>query len=478
MDLKGKATSAAKWSLIEKFLKRIVTFVLSIFLARLLEPSDFGLIAMCSVFLSLADSISDMGMGQAIVQRKEVSDKQYNSIFFLNLGVGLIIILIIWLTAPLISRFYNYEELTMVLRISSLTYLINSFVIINNAIIYKSLKLKVLTTAMLYSSILSGILGISLAYMGFGVWSLVAQSIFSSLVNAIVVSFYSKWKFAFEFDFASIKEIWKAGLSFMNIGIINEFVARLDHLVIGKYFSPADLGLMNRAKALQELPQYTFILPVTRPLFPVFASIQKDIPRVKDVFSKTIDLLSFVMILLFGLLYLSAENIIVVLYTDKWIESVPYLRIMVWLLPILPIGFAITSLLKGLGRLRLLTILTIVERGMMVIALFICVYFGLITYLYTLVLLKSVALLIKLGLLNKYVGFDVWNILKSFGITLIISLISISVSMYVEFSSPYLDIIAKSILYIGMVLGMSVVFKVKGYGIAKSELLSYLRNRK
>jgi teichuronic acid exporter len=478
VDLKGRATSAAKWSLIEKFLKRIVTFVLSIFLARLLEPSDFGLIAMCSVFLSLADSLSDMGMGQAIVQRKELSDKQYNSIFFLNLGVGVFIILVIWITAPLISRFYNYEELTMVLRISSLTYLINSFVVINNAIIYKSLKIKVLTTAMLYSSILSGILGISLAYMGFGVWSLVAQSIFSSLVNAIVISFYSKWRFAFEFDFSSIKEIWKAGLSFMNIGVINEFVDRLDHLVIGKYFSAADLGLMNRAKALQELPQYTFILPVTRPLFPVFASIQNDIDRVKDVFSKTIDLLSFVMILLFGFIYLSAENIILVLYTDKWIESVPYLRIMVWLLPILPIGFVITSLLKGLGRLRLLTIVTVIERGMIVLALFICLYYGLITYLYALVLLKSLALLFKLTLLNKYVGFDVWDILKSFIITLVISLISIRVAMFVELSNPYLDIFTKSILYVGMVLGISVALKVKGYLIAKSELLSYIQKKK
>ena len=472
MSLKEKGKNAIKWSLIEKLLKRGITFVISIFLARLLEPADFGLVAMCSFFIAFADALNDFGLGQALVQKKVVDRIQLNTVFYVNISLGLFMFGAMWVAAPYIGQFYDDDMIVNVLRVTSFNFIVKSLTIVNSSMLYKGLKYKVFAKAMFVSSVSSGTVAIIMAYLGFGVWSLVAYGLSSTIINMVAIWYMTKWRPRLEFDLKSIKELWKTGLGFLNIGIINNVVDRLDNLFIGKIFSASVLGFYNRAKGLQELPQYTFILPITRPMFPMFAKIQNDPEKIKDTFFKAIETLSFVVILLFGVMLASADNLIVIIYSDKWVESIPYFKILLFILPLLPVNLVVTSMLKGAGRLKLLTVITVLERASIFFALGFGIKYGLLSYLYAFVGFKYFVFFTRIIIVQKYMHIKLVSVLKVvIEVLSIFGLVILPLLYFVEIDNLYFDTIIKSAVFVVAYTWISALFKIKGFVYMKEEVM-------
>ncbi|RCW36725.1 lipopolysaccharide biosynthesis protein [Marinilabilia salmonicolor] len=478
MSLRSRGRTAIKWSLFEKFLKRGITFVVSMFLARLLEPSDFGLVAMVSVFTAFAEVFYDFGMGQALVQRKQVSEVQYSTVFYVNMLLGIAVYAIMWIAAPYIALFYENDILTNIVRVSSLTFIISSAGLVNASVIMRSLEYNIFAKAMVISSVVGGVLGIGMAYQGYGVWSLVIYGVVSSLVNTGVLWALTPWRPRALFQLKSIKKIWLTGLGFMNVGVINNVVSRIDNLFIGKIFDAATLGFFNRAKALQELPQYTFILPITRPMFPVFSQLQADDKKLQEAFFQMLHLLNFVILLIFGILYFSAKNWIVILYSDKWLESVPYLKILLLLMPILPYNVLVTSLLKGMGRMRLLTRLTILDGIAIFSGIGFGFFYGLVGYLYAFVGFKYVVYFYRLWIVNRTFKID-W---KTSVISLIKMLAVVAVIFFVvgffNISNVFLEAFVISSVFVILFVGISFLLKLEGAFYAKQELKDFIHRKK
>lgn len=458
------------WSLLIKFLKRGITFIISIFLARLLEPSDFGLLAMISVFTVFAEVFYDLGMGQALVQKKTVTETQYSTVFYINLVLGVLVYGVMWFSAPYIASFYDSEILVNIVRVSTITFVISSFSIVNIVFIRRSLEYSFFVRATVMSSLLSGIVGIGMAYLGYGVWSLVFSGIVYSLVRTIVLWVLTSWHPKAVFDLKSIKDIWKKGLGFLNLGIINSIINRLDNLVIGKLFDAGTLGLYNRAKSLEELPQNTFILPITQPLFPIFSQLQSSVSRIEKSFFQILHLLNFVIMLIFGMMYLSAENLIVILYSEKWIDSVPYLRILLFLLPLFPFSVLVTSLLKGIGNIRMLTYLTVFDRLAIFFAMIFGFKYGLIEYLYAFVGFKYLSYFVRLIVIQKYIKLSglvsFISILKFGGITSVLYVLI----RYIELDSIVMEFLLRTGAFVLMFVGCGYLFNIEGFRYAKDEL--------
>jgi teichuronic acid exporter len=199
-----------------------------------------------------------------------------------------------WFAAPYIALFYENSIITSVVRVSSITFIISSAGIVNAAVVTRSLKYNIFAKAMLISSVCGGGVGVVMAYMDYGVWSLISYGVVSSLVNTSILWGLTPWRPRAVFNLKSIKKIWLTGLGFMNVGIINNVVSRIDYLFIGKIFDAGTLGYFNRAKTLEELPQYTFVLPITRPMFPVFSQLQNDKKKLQEAFYQMIQLVNYV----------------------------------------------------------------------------------------------------------------------------------------------------------------------------------------
>jgi teichuronic acid exporter len=477
VGLRKQGKTAIKWSLLEKFLKRGITFIVSIFLARLLEPSDFGLVAMISVFTALAEVFYDFGMGQALIQQQKITELQYSTVFYVNLSLGVAVYAIMWFAAPYIALFYENSIITSVVRVSSITFIISSAGIVNAAVVTRSLKYNIFAKAMLISSVCGGGVGVVMAYMDYGVWSLISYGVVSSLVNTSILWGLTPWRPRAVFNLKSIKKIWLTGLGFMNVGIINNVVSRIDYLFIGKIFDAGTLGYFNRAKTLEELPQYTFVLPITRPMFPVFSQLQNDKKKLQEAFFQMLHLLNFAIMLIFGVMYFSAKNWIFILYSDKWLESVPYLKILLLVLPILPYSVMVTSLLKGLGRMRTLTLLTILERSAIFVGIGFGLLYGLVEYLYAFVVFKYLVFFYRLWLLHKNFEIDwmtsFFSVFKMIGLVVAIY-IALS---FVNIENIFLDAGVISLLFVILFVGFSFLLKFEGAGYVKDEIEAILKRK-
>jgi O-antigen/teichoic acid export membrane protein len=280
-SLKSKTLHALSWSFFESAGVQGIRFIIGIILARLLFPEQFGLIGMLMIFMAVAQTLLDSGFGAALIQKNEVTQKDICSIFYFNILVGILIAGILGLVAPWIAAFYNQPILIPLTRAMSLVIIINSFGLIQSTILSKQIDFKTQTKVSLIAGIMSGIIGITLAATGFGVWSLVVQQISSAFFRTVFLWFLNPWRPALIFSLKSLQEMFSFGSRLLASGLLNQVFENIYLLAIGKLFSASDLGYFTRAKAFGDLPTHTLSGMVGRVTFPVFSTIQDDPVRLK-----------------------------------------------------------------------------------------------------------------------------------------------------------------------------------------------------
>ena len=349
-NLKNKAIRGVKWTIIEAIGLRGVQFVVGIILARLLQPEQFGLIGMLLIFMALAQVFLDSGFGAALIQKQDITQKDISSIFYFNILVGFIAAICLCGIAPWVAKFYNQPILTPLLRLMSLVLVINSFGLVQNVLLRKALDFKTETKVSLVASLLSGIIGVTMAYCGFGVWSLIGQQLSAALFRTSLLWFFTSWRPIWVFSLQSLKSMFGFGSKVLCSSLLDTIFDNLYYLIIGKLFSPASLGFYARADNLQKLPSMTLSRVILRVTLPVFSMIQDDPERVKRGMKKAMMTLALVNFPLMIGLAIVARPMVLVLLTEKWAHSIPYLQLLCVVGLMYPLQGANLNILTALGR--------------------------------------------------------------------------------------------------------------------------------
>lgn len=365
--LRQRTVYALSWSFVETLGVRGIRFIVGIILARLLFPEQFGLIGMLTIFVAVAQSFLDSGFGAALIQKRETTPTDTCSVFYFNILVGIVATGLLYLAAPWIASFYNQPILTPLTRILSLSIVINSFGLIQNTMLIKEINFKALTKVNLVANGLSGCIGIVMAFCGFGVWSLAVQQISATVLGTSALWIFNSWRPVMRFSFGALRDMFSFGSRMLASGLLNTIFDNIYLLVIGKLFSPADLGFFARASTFQEIPSQSLSGMVGRVTFPVFASIQDDPKRLKRSMKKALATLAIVNFPIMIGLAVIARPLVLLLLTQKWAESIPYLQLLCLLGLMYPLHSINLNLLQALGRSELFLRLEVIKKVLIII---------------------------------------------------------------------------------------------------------------
>lgn len=338
------------WSAIERFSAQGIQFILSIIIARLVSPSDYGLIAMLTIFLSLAQSVIDSGFSNALIQKQNRTDIDYSTVFFFNLFISLVIYIIFWFLSPFISSFYNEPQLTDVARFAGLNFIISALAIVQRTKLTISLDFKSQAKITLVSVICGGFIGVCIAWKGYGVWALVFQSLITNLLTTFFLWFNSKWYPSLAFSIQSFRELFSFGSRLLLTGLLATIYNNLYSLVIGKFFNSQSLGYYNRMNTLASFPSSNITSIISRVVYPIQCNMQNCNAELKMNFYQTLRISSFIIFpLMLGLAALS-EPLTYVLLSEKWLPASRLLTIICFALMWNHIMFLNWQLLAVKGR--------------------------------------------------------------------------------------------------------------------------------
>lgn len=338
------------WNFAEKVLMRGMSFLIGIILARLLTPSDYGLIGMLTIFISVSNVFIEGGFAKALIQKKDCKDIDYSTAFVSNIGMSLFIYFLLYISAPWIAVFYHEPILIELTRVLALNIILGSFNIVQRARLMSQVDFKSLAQINVISTIISGIVGIGMAYMGFGVWSLVGMTMCSSLVLIVAFPFYSKWKPSISFSISSFYHLFGFGSKLMVTGVMSVIVNNISTLCIGRYYKSDQLGYYTRASHFSELVSFTVFEVLGNVTFPVLSNLQDDRERLVAVYRKSLLFVAMIIFPIMVLCTLLARPIVIILLTEKWLSCVILMQWLFLARMFTPISAINMNVLNAIGR--------------------------------------------------------------------------------------------------------------------------------
>jgi len=328
LSLKGKIKSGLFWTTVDAVSLNISRIIITIILARLLEPKDFGILGMLNVFMALSDILTQGGFIQTLIRKEKITETDYSTAFIFNLFMSVLIYLILFFSAPSIASFYKEPQLLLIIKVTALSIVFNAIGIIQYIILTRELAFKTLTKINLYSTILGGVLGIITAYFGYGVWSLVIQILSKSLVMSFLYWVFGNWKLSLIYSNNNLKENLNFGSKILFSNIISSVMDNLYYIIIGKAYSSIALGNYYQARKLSDLPSRIISQIFQKVSFPVLSGIQGEEERLKSVYLRFNRMIYFVSFPIMILLIIIAEPLVLNILGDKWTSVVPYFQIL------------------------------------------------------------------------------------------------------------------------------------------------------
>lgn len=377
-NLKQKTKKGLYWSAASNFANQGMRFVFGLILARLLSPDAYGVIGMLTVFLCVVQVFIDCGFSQALIAKQDRTQTDFSTEFYFNIGVGLIGYCLLFISAPFIADFYNMPLLTSVLRVVGLGVIINSLCVVQSAQFSIRLDFKTPAKIGVSTNLFSGVVGIILAYYGWGVWALVFQQLASGILYGILVWIQAKWRPTFEFSKDSFKYLWSYGSKILASSLIQQVYDNLYPLVIGKFFSARQLGLYSRAQGFATLPSSNVSGILGSVTFPILSKINNDTPRLMRIYRQMIKTAAFIVFPLMLGLFAISDPLVKVLLNRQWYDCILILQLLCCALLWQPISAINLSILKVIGRTDILLKLEIIKRIAGIVSIVCSVPFGII----------------------------------------------------------------------------------------------------
>lgn len=455
-NLKTTTTYAIAWNFFEKISIKFGQLVISILLARLLVPSDFGTIAMLTIFLNISQVLIDSGLPKALIQSVKPSKIDYSSVFVFNVVFSILVYVFLFFVAPLVANFYDEPLLINLLRVLAITLVLNSFVLVPTVKLNIALDFKQLAKINLLSIIGSGCVGIVAALCGFGVWSIVIQSISRSLLSLLAFWKIEKWDINFKVSSSSIKRLWHFSSKLLLASVVAEMTNNIYNLFIGKNYLASELGYYHRSNNLTSLASDTVTQSIQQVTFPVLSSLQDNKDRMIDAYKRMIKMSSFIMFPVMILISTLAGPIVKILLSDEWLPVIPFLQWMAFTRILYPINSLNLNLLTATGRSDLFLKVDLSKLPISVIALVITLPLGIKSMIIGQVICSVFYYAINTIMPGRIYGYHFFRQLKD-----LLPYIVSSGIMYVSviYSLPFLSSVWSQ-LFVGGVIGITVYLLV------------------
>lgn len=470
----SKSIHGIIWSAIERFSLQGTHFIIGVILARLLSPSDFGMIGMLSIFLSVSQTFIDCGFSNALIRQKETSVEDYGTAFIINFAISLLAFVVLFFAAPFVASFYKMPDLLPVMRVVSVTLITNALFTVHKVKLTRNVDFKMQSKASFCSALISGIFGIALAYNGFGVWSLVYQTVCNSVLNLVLMTALLKWFPKPVFSRDSFHSLFGFGSKLLVASIISSIYSNLYNIVIGKQFSASNLGYYTRADQLGNFPSQNVAGILSRVSYPILSQLQDDAERLRGIYIKYLQIACFVVFpLMMGLAAL-AKPLIMLMLGEKWLPSVLLLQILCFGLMLDPICNINLNLLYVKGRSDLVLKLEIIKKTIAVAILIASLPFGLIGLCIGRACYGVVATLLNMTYTRRFIDLSMWGQAKLIMPSLLLSLFMATGSFEITLLNLNNGLQLALGTFTGLVLyiGVAYFFKMK----AMSLILKMMKN--
>lgn len=475
-SLRNKTVKGVGWSFADSILGQGITFLVGLVLARLLTPDEYGLIGIITIFITVLNSIVDSGFSNALIRKQHTTQADYNTVFITNMVFSILMFVLLFFAAPAIATFFKRPELVNLTRVMGLVVIFNALSIVQNTILTKRLDFKTKTKASLISAVVSGIVGIGMAIKGFGVWSLVGQSLSRQLLNSLCLWFFNRWWPQLKFNLSSFKEMWSFGWKLLVSKLIDTTWKELYQVVVGKFYSPATLGQYTRGKQFAQIFSANITSVVQKVSFPTLSEIQDDKTRLVNAYRKIIRTTMFVTTSLMFALAGVARPFIYCLVGPQWDQAASFLPLICISMSLYPLHAINLNMLQVQGRSDLFLKLEIIKKaidvGPILLGIFINIYW---------MLMGSIISGIISFFLNSYysgrmVGYSsvdqLKDILPFYGIGLLVA-VSVFFFRFLPLSN-YIILTIQIVTGTIVFLGICLVFKINEYQDVKQILHQYM----
>lgn len=455
-SLKNKTVKGVAWSALDNVSQHGVSFIVSIALARLLSPDDYGLIGIVMIFTAICTALINGGFTTALIRKKDVTNDDYNTSFIVNLCMSVILYLTIFFCSPLIADFFGRSELVALTRVSSVGLLIGALALVQQTRLTKRIDFKSQTKITLIAAITSGIIGISMALLGCGVWSLVAQALANQTIRTFLLWAVNKWVPNLSFSMKSFHELFGFGWKMMVSSLLETIWKELYQVVVGKFYSPATLGQYTRSKQFSHLFSNNLTTAIQRVTYPVLSYIQDDKERMVGAYRRIIKMAMFVTSICMLLLGAIAEPLLYCLIGPKWHEAATYLPLICISGSLYPLHAINLNMLQVLGRSDLFLVLEILKKIIGIIPLTVGIFIGILPMLCVNVLTGIIAYFLNSYYSGKYIGYSsfmqIKDVAPSYGLAFLVAI--------PVFSMKYLPLSYWIVLPIQMILACACLFCV------------------
>lgn len=456
-DLKKKMLDALTWTTVDRFGQQAVQFVIGLILARLLTPNDYGILGMVMIFVSLSTVLVDGGFGQALIRKKDANETDFNTVFYFNIGISILLYVFLFFMAPYIATFFNDPQLVLVSRIIFIEILFNSLYLIPISKMVRNLDFKNGAKINLFSVLTSGITGLILAFNGFGYWSLVAQQIMFHFVRMITLYLFVKWKPKAIFSFQVIRNFWGFSINLMGTSVLNVVFSYLYVLILGKFYQKSEVGFYTQANKLNETTNTSFLTILVGSTYSLLVKIQNEDDRFRRVYreiSKKTSIITFpVMLVLIAVAY----PLILVLLTAKWLPAVPYFQMLCLASLFGPLYSLNVNALNARGKSKITFRIELIKKSLILLSVAICFHYGIIAMLWGYVFACFMAYIISILYiktdLNHFIKHQINDYIGSIVVGLIIAACDYSLSFFIQNFHLLLgtQIILSAILYISSI---------------------------
>ena len=468
------------WKYLERFAGQVVGFIISIILARILVPEQYGTLALVMVFIQIANVFVESGFNTALIQKKEADDVDFSSVLFLSLGVALVLYIVIFFSSPFIAYFYNQPNLIKMFRVLSLTLFIGAFNTIQNAFVAKHMLFKKLFASSLGAVTISGFVGIVAAYSGLGVWALVAQHLTSQLAITVILWFTVKWRPRLIFSFTRIKTLFSYGSKLLASSVLDTLYMNLRTLVIGRMYTPSMLGFYNRGEQFPKLIVNNINGSIQSVILPTLSAHQDNKKRVKEMMRRAIVTSSFLIFPMMIGMAVVAEPLVKFVLTDKWLPAVPFLQISCVSFALMPIHTANLQAINAIGRSDIFLKLEIAKKIIGLIILAVSLPLG----VYAIAIGQVVNSIIS-SFINAYpnkvlLDYSLNEQLRDVMPSLIISLIMggcvflLNFLDFLAWQTLLIQVVSGGIIYIGL----GKVFKMESYSYLVGTIKQLIKTRR
>ena len=454
------------WNFFQRGGSLLISFISNMVLARLLTPDDFGCVGIILIFVSIADLFIDSGLGAALIQKKDVVQKDYNTVYTVNFAISLFLYTLIFISAPFFARFFVVQDLDVYLRVVSVSILIRAFFVVQSADLLKNFRYKELSISGIIATASSVLIAIIMAWKGFGVWSLVAKNIVQPLVMCILYRICSHIHTQFGFDRDSFKELFGFGWFVMLTSLIDVVYSNSVSLIVGKRYTVKELGYYNQASSLQQIPSYSLAMVINQVLFPHMSKIHDNKELMRSYSQRVMIVATFVIFPIMIYLISFAKPLVVLLYSAKWLPAAIFFQILCIEGIVHSLIHINRQILKALGETKLLFRIQVVIFIVGIIFLLIAQTFSIVALTWSLVFCSFVNWILLAFITGKRIGYSIRNQISDMASSLIISVLTmLMVNVLIKNwnLSPISTLLISGIFFLVAYCAFSFLLKTKGF---------------